>query len=191
MDTMDSNTLDMNTFDADTLDLNSLNTVTMDSNTLDMNTFDAIYSLNTVTTDSDTPDTSILDANRLDPRHNLNTANLPFHFDNPMLDSTASNEQSVAALALTDTTGLETPARDASAIPFRIETKRVYICAYQNCNKKYGRLPELRRHQRGAHLNDQRWKCRSAGCDRTTRGFPRRDKRDDHERKVHQWHGVA
>jgi hypothetical protein len=156
--------------DCEEVNLNSLNTVTMDSNTLD---------------------TSILYANTLDPRHNLNTANLLFHFENPMLDLATLNEQPVAAIALTDTMGVETPASDTSAIPFRIETKRVYICIFQNCNKRYGRLPELRRHQRGAHLDDRRWKCRITGCDRTTRGFPRRDKRDDHERKVHQRHGVA
>ena len=141
--------------------------------------------------DSHTLDTNILDANTLDPRHNINTANLPFHLDNPMPDWTTSNEQPVAALALEDVIGLETPASDTNVIPFRIETKRVYICTHQDCNRKYGRLPELRRHQRGAHLDDRRWKCRSTGCERATRGFARRDKRDDHERKVHRQRAIS
>ncbi|KAH6629248.1 hypothetical protein C7974DRAFT_183767 [Boeremia exigua] len=71
-----------------------------------------------------------------------------------------------------------------STIPFRIET--TYACIEANCNKKYSRKPDLVRHYRGAHLHDQRYKCRIAACERSQRGFPRRDKRDDHERKVHK-----
>jgi hypothetical protein len=111
--------------------------------------------------------------------------------DNPMPYLVTSNAQPTAPPTLEDTTGPETPTSASCALPFKIETKRIYICTHQSCNKKYARLTELRRHQRGAHLNDQRWKCRSTGCDRMRRGFSRRDKRDDHERKVHQRHGVA
>lgn len=107
------------------------------------------------------------------------------------MPNSATSHEPTAPPTPDHTTRLETPTSFPYPLPFKTETKHVYICTYQSCNKKYGRLPELRRHQRGAHLNDQRWKCRSAGCDRTMRGFPRRDKRDDHERKVHQRHGVA
>jgi hypothetical protein len=72
-----------------------------------------------------------------------------------------------------------------TGIPHRIETKRVYICTHGDCNKKYSRMPDLRRHYRGSHLDDRRFKCRALGCERATRGFPRRDKRDDHEKKMH------
>lgn len=70
-------------------------------------------------------------------------------------------------------------------ISFRVETKQVYICTYGNCNKEYSRKPDLICHYRGAHLNDQRYKCRVPNCERSMRGFSRRDKRDTHERKVH------
>jgi hypothetical protein len=74
---------------------------------------------------------------------------------------------------------------DIPDIPYRIETKQIYVCTYQNCNREYGREPDLRRHYRGAHLRDETYKCRNPTCGRARRGFPRRDKRNDHERKVH------
>lgn len=70
-------------------------------------------------------------------------------------------------------------------ISFRTETKTVYVCTYSDCNKKYSRMPDLRRHYRGSHLEDRRFKCRALGCERAIRGFPRRDKRDIHEKKMH------
>lgn len=76
-------------------------------------------------------------------------------------------------------------ADGAFTMPFRVETKQVYICTYDNCNKTYGRKPDLVRHYRGAHLGDDRYKCRMPTCERSMRGFPRRDKRDTHERKMH------
>ncbi|KAI4950240.1 hypothetical protein J4E91_004896 [Alternaria rosae] len=73
----------------------------------------------------------------------------------------------------------------AANISFRVETKRVYICTYIGCNKKYSRMPDLRRHYRGSHLDDRRFRCRALGCERAIHGFPRRDKRDVHEKKMH------
>jgi hypothetical protein len=75
--------------------------------------------------------------------------------------------------------------RPAAAASFRVETKKVFICTYENCNKQYSRKPDLHRHHRGVHLQDQRFKCRVNSCERAIRGFPRRDKRDMHERKMH------
>jgi uncharacterized Zn-finger protein len=68
---------------------------------------------------------------------------------------------------------------------FRVETKIVYVCTHENCNKKYSRMPDLRRHYRGAHQDDRRFKCRALGCERAVRGFPRRNKRDIHEQRMH------
>jgi hypothetical protein len=83
-------------------------------------------------------------------------------------------------------------AIDAIAdISFRIETKTVYVCTYGDCNRKYSRMPDLRRHYRGSHLEDRRFKCRALGCERAVRGFPRRDKRDVHEKKMHIDIGVG
>lgn len=73
----------------------------------------------------------------------------------------------------------------ASAPAYRIETKKVFICTHQNCDKKYSRLPDLHRHHRGAHLGNQQFKCRKIECGRAIRGFTRRDKRDTHERRMH------
>jgi hypothetical protein len=77
------------------------------------------------------------------------------------------------------------PTVNPGDIQFRVETKRVYVCMHTGCNKKYSRMPDLRRHFRGSHLQDRRFKCRAPGCERAVRGFPRRDKRDVHEKKMH------
>jgi hypothetical protein len=68
---------------------------------------------------------------------------------------------------------------------FRVETRRVYVCTHEDCDKKYSRMLDLRRHDREAHQDDRRFKCRALGYERAVRGFPRRDKRDIHERKMH------
>jgi hypothetical protein len=78
-----------------------------------------------------------------------------------------------------------TVAQDiASGIPFRVET--TYTCLESSCNRKYSRKPDLVRHYKGAHLRDDTYKCRVPTCERSERGFPRRDKRNDHERKIHR-----
>ncbi|KAI4639507.1 uncharacterized protein J4E78_010918 [Alternaria triticimaculans] len=78
-----------------------------------------------------------------------------------------------------------TPTIHVGDIPFRVEIKRVYICTHTGCDKKYSRMPDLRRHYRGSHLDDRRFLCRALGCERAIHGFPRRDKRDVHEKKMH------
>ncbi|CAO2647114.1 Nn.00g080360.m01.CDS01 [Neocucurbitaria sp. VM-36] len=70
-------------------------------------------------------------------------------------------------------------------LTFRVETKRVFICTYGGCNKRYARIPDLRRHHRGAHQGNHQFKCRAGRCERATRGFSRRDKRDTHEKSMH------
>ena len=76
-------------------------------------------------------------------------------------------------------------ARPSSHVPFSTETKTVYVCKHDNCNKKYSRMPDLRRHYRGSHLEDRRFRCGALGCKRAIHGFSRRDKRNEHERKMH------
>ncbi|KAF2241685.1 hypothetical protein BU26DRAFT_524849 [Trematosphaeria pertusa] len=68
---------------------------------------------------------------------------------------------------------------------YRTETRTSYICLYPNCNKRFSRIYDLRRHHRGKHEGTAEFTCRYPGCRRGIRGFPRKDKRDDHERKIH------
>jgi hypothetical protein len=68
---------------------------------------------------------------------------------------------------------------------FHVKTKTVLVCTYQGCNKEFGRKPELYRHHRSVHKAERPYKCQDTGCSRFIHGFPRTDKRDDHERKVH------
>jgi hypothetical protein len=70
-------------------------------------------------------------------------------------------------------------------VPFRVETKTFFVCTEHNCNKRFSRLPDLHRHHRGTHQDLRPFRCRALGCERAERGFPRRDKRDVHERKTH------
>lgn len=116
------------------------------------------------------------------PQTQFQPARYPYHapFFRQQLDPTAS---ATFLNSTCDTINNTDQSIDVNAtIPYRIET--TYACLAPSCNKKYSRKPDLIRHYRGAHLHDQRHKCRVPGCERSTRGFPRRDKRDDHERKV-------
>ncbi|KAF2250203.1 hypothetical protein BU26DRAFT_297146 [Trematosphaeria pertusa] len=76
--------------------------------------------------------------------------------------------------------------RKRSSICFRTETKTHYRCTYGNCNKLFSRIPDLDRHHRGSHEGMRDFTCRVAGCQRAVRGFSRKDKRNDHERKMHK-----
>jgi hypothetical protein len=68
---------------------------------------------------------------------------------------------------------------------YRTETKKIYVCTYKKCNKRFNRIHELHRHHRGTHEKILPFPCRTDGCARAKRGFPRKDKRNDHERKMH------
>jgi hypothetical protein len=68
-------------------------------------------------------------------------------------------------------------------------TKKPIHCHHENCNKTFGRIHELHRHNRSVHEKRSTFHCRHAACERAHRGFPRKDKRDDHERKMHSERG--
>lgn len=68
---------------------------------------------------------------------------------------------------------------------FRTETRTAYICTFQHCNKQFTRIYDLHRHHRGIHEGKAKFPCRFAGCSRAVKAFPRKDKRDEHERKIH------
>ncbi|KAF9629816.1 hypothetical protein BFW01_g11019 [Lasiodiplodia theobromae] len=60
-----------------------------------------------------------------------------------------------------------------------------YFCLYAGCrNPSFKRLGDLERHQNNVHVQTKFFWCRYDGCGRG-RPFPRKDKRNEHERKVH------
>ena len=69
---------------------------------------------------------------------------------------------------------------NATNLSFRVETKKVYVCTHGACYKTCSRMPDVRRHHRGAHQDDRRFTCRALGCERAIRDFPRMDKRNAH-----------
>ncbi|KAK7708838.1 hypothetical protein SLS57_008899 [Botryosphaeria dothidea] len=63
-----------------------------------------------------------------------------------------------------------------------------YFCLHAGCrNPSFKRLGDLERHQNNVHTQTKSFWCRSDDCDRG-RPFPRKDKRNEHERRVH---GIA
>ena len=61
-----------------------------------------------------------------------------------------------------------------------------WICTKSPCqSRRFSRYQELTRHQNSVHERAQIFMCRTSDCIRARRGFPRRDKRDCHERRVH------
>jgi hypothetical protein len=54
------------------------------------------------------------------------------------------------------------------------------------CQKRFNRTAELRRHNDTFHNpNASQYFCTVPGCDRVSRSFHRKDKYEDHMRKVH------
>lgn len=65
----------------------------------------------------------------------------------------------------------------------------MFVCSEPQCHgRTFGRRQELVRHYNGAHAppdaGNMFW-CAVPGCDRGVRPFPRKDKLNDHVRKVH------
>jgi uncharacterized Zn-finger protein len=77
------------------------------------------------------------------------------------------------------------PETERSFREENIGVKKVFICTYHGCNKRISRSYDLQRHHDNVHLGLREHKCRIEGCKRAVDGFPRSDKRNDHERKAH------
>jgi hypothetical protein len=66
----------------------------------------------------------------------------------------------------------------------------VFECSATNCHKTFGRWYDFKRHYDGAHSSEgpEHW-CTVGGCDRSKavggRPFPRKDKLNDHVKKMH------
>jgi len=64
--------------------------------------------------------------------------------------------------------------------------KKLFKCIHNNnCGTQFTRISDLKRHHRVRHERRASYNCRFAGCRRAVRGFCRKDKRDDHERRLH------
>ncbi|KIM98312.1 hypothetical protein OIDMADRAFT_20052 [Oidiodendron maius Zn] len=68
---------------------------------------------------------------------------------------------------------------------FRTLGKNAIICTYNLCGARFSRRSDLKRHHMAIHLRAMTFLCSFTGCARATIGFSRKDKRDDHERKIH------
>ncbi|KAF2729539.1 hypothetical protein EJ04DRAFT_65945 [Polyplosphaeria fusca] len=77
-----------------------------------------------------------------------------------------------------------------ATLSFRTETKTIYRCTFKDCGKTFSRQHELVRHHKGKHQNQEDHFCSvDKDCERATRGFSRKDKRNDHERQGHKRKG--
>jgi len=68
---------------------------------------------------------------------------------------------------------------------FRTLDKNAVICTYNACRAQFSRRSDLNRHYKAIHLRAKTFLCSFIGCARSTIGFSRKDKRDDHKRKIH------
>jgi hypothetical protein len=76
----------------------------------------------------------------------------------------------------------------APELRYRRESSGCFTCVLDNCHKRISRLSDLPRHYESRHVRSNQYTCRASPlCPRALRGFPRKDKRDDHERKVHRF----
>jgi len=65
-------------------------------------------------------------------------------------------------------------------LSFRTISGEGYRCSFQNCNRHFKRLSDLRRHHKSVHVHDLRYICGFRGCDRK---FARKDKCREHQRR--------
>jgi len=70
-------------------------------------------------------------------------------------------------------------------LKFRTLGSNTFLCTFGGCGVYFTRISDLRRHHANKHARINNFFCRFPFCERCTRGFPRKDKRDEHERKVH------
>lgn len=61
-----------------------------------------------------------------------------------------------------------------------------HCCSFDGCNLAFSRDSDLARHVQTKHSEDCRYRCPIETCDRSSNGFPRKDKLDEHTRKKHE-----
>ncbi|KAH7128179.1 hypothetical protein B0J11DRAFT_264187 [Dendryphion nanum] len=75
--------------------------------------------------------------------------------------------------------------KPSGGLQFRTITKTAYLCTFKRCNKQFTRIYDLRRHHEGVHERKASFTCSWIDCRRHVEAFTRKDKRDEHERKIH------
>jgi hypothetical protein len=63
--------------------------------------------------------------------------------------------------------------------------KNSFMCIYNECGSRFTRISDLKRHHLDRHARHVIFYCRFTDCQRAVRGFSRKDKRNDHEKRVH------
>jgi len=115
----------------------------------------------------------------------------------------ASRHLGTASASSSDT---ESDLRDSvpakpDAVPIKIgfvlDNGRL-SCSKPSCTRTFARVSDLKRHMKTIHGHSPQFWCRHADCRRSSsyqkassRPFTRRDKRDEHERKIHGEHKHA
>jgi hypothetical protein len=61
-----------------------------------------------------------------------------------------------------------------------------YFCSFPGCSKSFGRISDNRRHVQTVHCQTNVYCCPVQDCCRSNRPFSRKDKRNEHVRKVHK-----
>ena len=70
---------------------------------------------------------------------------------------------------------------------YQREASGSVICLFNDCRTRCSRLSDLRRHHQTQHVRSIEYTCRASPlCKRAKRGFPRKDKRNEHEWKIHK-----
>lgn len=100
------------------------------------------------------------------------------HYSGPLGPSSKGDQQS--------TPGDQKPVLPDPRPQFKTLTKKVFQCTYNECGTRFTRISDLKRHHASVHLRQVSFFCRIDGCQRGILGFTRKDKRDDHERRVHE-----
>lgn len=60
---------------------------------------------------------------------------------------------------------------------------RTFMCSY--CSEVFSHKKDMKRHERSIHNLVANFPCQFPPCQRALRGFTRKDKRDEHEKKMH------
>lgn len=88
-------------------------------------------------------------------------------------------------------TSIVTPLSEFRTLPllsdihFSKLSNRDWLCTFSECGRHFTRCSDLARHHKTMHLRLESFFCRFTSCRRHQRGFPRKDKRNCHERTVH------